>query len=437
MKTKATLIALALLLTLNLKAQWTKCKEGVDYFVWRSLVYNGNLYVCGNFENADGKPALGIAKWNGSDWSDVGGGFMHGAFTNVVRGLAIFNGDLIAGGYVDSAGGVPIHKVAKWNGTAWSAMGTDCAINTINCFAIHNGELYAGGEASGAVKSCVAKWTGSSWTNLTGAGGNSVVNSMVSYNGELYAGGNFIDINGVSAKGLAKWNGTAWSAVGTGFAGTVNAVAVFNSKLFIGGTFATAGGVTVNNITSWDGTTWTALKTGVNASVQCLLPHGNKLFVGGTYWMVDGVEANRAAYWDGSAWTVLGTDLGSGARTMAVYNNELYSAGEGASNNQKFVAKWTGGTFTTTGLHEAGSVQQTNISVYPNPVTDRLYVSGTSAQGMYIIDCSGRTIAVEVIVRKGEAAASIDVSTLSAGLYFLCNNEGLRHKFVVQRGWGQ
>src|SRR5204862_5774279 len=121
---------------------------------------------------------------------------------------------------------------------------------------------------------------------------------LASYNGQLYAGGNFTNLNNTGASGIAKWNGTSWSDIGSG--GTdVNAFAVFNNKLFIGGSFTTAGGVPANNIVSWDGTTWTALQGGVNTQVHSLLSNGSKLFVGGSFWMVNSstTNANGAAYW--------------------------------------------------------------------------------------------------------------------------------------------
>ena len=79
MKTKFTLLMIAVLFSIHSNAQWVMCNNGLDNYVWGSAVYNGNLYACGNFEHADGNVALAIAKWNGSAWSDVGGGFQQGA----------------------------------------------------------------------------------------------------------------------------------------------------------------------------------------------------------------------------------------------------------------------------------------------------------------------------------------------------------------------
>src|SRR5215510_5096003 len=125
MKMKFTLILLVSCCTIRLNAQWVPLGDGLDGYAWGSAVYNGELYTCGNFEHAAGIECLAIARWNGSSWNDVGGGFQHGALTNVVRGLIEFNGELYAGGYVDSVGGMTIHKIAKWNGNSWSAAGMD------------------------------------------------------------------------------------------------------------------------------------------------------------------------------------------------------------------------------------------------------------------------------------------------------------------------
>lgn len=435
MKVKIILTLLTCLFIIQVKAQWVPCNNGMDGYVWGSAVYNGELYACGNFEHADGNQALAISRWNGTAWNDVGGGFQHNAFSNVVRGLIEFNGELIAGGYVDSVAGMPIKKVAKWNGSSWSAMGNDCPINTINCFAIHNGELYAGGEGSGLTKVCVAKWTGTNWVGLDIEANNTDIWTLCSYNGKLYAGGGFSSFNGVSAAGIVAWDGSTWSDIGTGLTAfnTIRALTVFNNKLYIGGAFTTIGSVSANNVASWDGTSFAPLSGGVNAGVQSLLPYGDKLFVGGTYWMVDNVSANRAAYWDGLAWTVLGSDLGAGARTQQIYNNELYSLGEGAFNGQNYAARWTGGTFT--GIEELTKNNQ--VYIYPNPTSGKLNINNKNILGEYYIsDLIGKTIYTpEEIHPAGSSEVSIDVSSLPSGMYFLSTkNSNIKPiKFIVSK----
>jgi len=439
MKTKITLTILVIVFALSAKAQWVATNNGLNYYVWGSAVYNGELYACGNFDQADGNPALAIARWNGSAWSDVGGGFQQGTISYAVRSLIEFNGELVAGGYVDSVAGMPIRKVAKWNGTTWSAMGMDCPISTVSCFAIHNGELYAGGQGGGAVKVCVAKWTGSNWLPLDTQAGNTDVWALASYNGQLYAGGSYSNFNGTGAAGIVRWNGSSWSGVGTGFGlfDAVRTFGVFNSQLYIGGAFDTIGGVPANNIVSWNGSNYSALQGGVNTQVQSLFPHGSKLFVGGTFWMVNSTttNANRAAHWDGSAWTVLGMDLAAGAKTICIYNNELYYGGEGAGHN--YMARWTGGTFPI-GINENES--DVRVSVYPNPASDKLAISipmhreQMAIKEIKVFDVLGSNVISQMPTANNQQQITIDVSDLTPGIYFLtCNGSEARTKFVVQR----
>ena len=74
-----------------------------------------------------------------------------------------------------------------------------------------------------------------------------------STNNVLYAGGLFTDAGGVTVNYIAKWNGTTWSALGTGMNSSVNALAFdsTNNVLYVGGNFTTAGGVTVNRIVKY------------------------------------------------------------------------------------------------------------------------------------------------------------------------------------------
>jgi len=48
-----------------------------------------------------------------------------------------------------------------------------------------------------------------------------------------------------------------------GVDGSVQALTVFDGKLIAGGGFTIAGGVTVNFIAAWDGSSWSALGSGM------------------------------------------------------------------------------------------------------------------------------------------------------------------------------
>lgn len=66
-----------------------------------------------------------------------------------------------------------------------------------------------------------------------------------STNSRLYVGGTFTAIGTVFANRIAQWDGSTWSALGSGVGGSgtaVSALAVSGSALYVGGNFISAGG---------------------------------------------------------------------------------------------------------------------------------------------------------------------------------------------------
>ena len=77
-----------------------------------SLSFNGeNLFVGGDFPLAGGVPAVGLAKWNGTQWSALGSGISSNAY---ITALATTGTDLYVAGVFDSAGGKPATNIARW-----------------------------------------------------------------------------------------------------------------------------------------------------------------------------------------------------------------------------------------------------------------------------------------------------------------------------------
>lgn len=213
---------------------------------------NGNLVAAGSFTLAGGASA-NIARWNGFSWSGLGSG------TNgTVHALTVLpNGDLVAGGSFTMAGGVAASRVARWNGTAWSPLGSGTNTHVFSLATLPGGDLVAGGDftvAGGTVASGIARWNGVVWSTLgTGMAGNPShrVSAMaVLPNGRLVAGGNFDTAGGTSASRIAQWDGSSWSALGSGIAGYIGTIAALtvrpSGELVAGGHFSSAGGVSAH-----------------------------------------------------------------------------------------------------------------------------------------------------------------------------------------------
>src|SRR5207244_4899063 len=88
----------------------------------------------------------------------------------------------------------------------------------------------------------------------------------------LYAGGNFTSAGGLPARNLARWNGTTWSTLGSGANGVVNALTVFDDgsgsgpALYATGSFTSVSGVAAHGIAKWNGSTWSALGSGLEGN---------------------------------------------------------------------------------------------------------------------------------------------------------------------------
>jgi hypothetical protein len=128
-----------------------------------AVLPGGDLVAAGRFDGAGGVPANNIARWNGSAWSNLGPGLLGGSGTYPALALAVSpSGDLLAGGEFTSAGGAPAPSIARWNGSAWSALGSGTN-GTTNAIAIlPSGEVVAGGDftlAGGKVSAFLARWS--------------------------------------------------------------------------------------------------------------------------------------------------------------------------------------------------------------------------------------------------------------------------------------
>jgi hypothetical protein len=136
---------------------------------------------------------------------------------------------------------------------------------------------------------------------------------------DLYAGGDFSTAGGVAANFIAKWNGSSWSALGSGMNSVVYCLASQGSTLIAGGAFTAAGGVAnTTYIARWDGSVWAALGSGTNSTVKALVANGTDLYAGGVFTSAGGVWASRIAKWNGNSWSSLASGVnlhGTGSNT--------------------------------------------------------------------------------------------------------------------------
>lgn len=410
---------------------WQPIGTGTNDGVNVLCQYGSDLYAGGEFTIAGGQLAGYIAKWNGTSWTplplNVDG---------VVKDMIVFGGELYVTGTFAHAGTLTVNSIAKWNGTSWSALGTGLAfVSTIGegySLEVHNNLLYVGGfftNAGSTSTSNIAKWDGSTWTALS-LGINGFVFDLQSFNGELYAGGNYFDASGVAnTANLSKWDGTNWTAVSSGVNGIVEALHTYNNELYIGGWFSTAGGVTVNKITKWNGTIFSQFGLGLSTSeVYTITDYNGDIYIGGSFNNVGGISCKKVAKWNGANWSPLGAGLSSTVRTLLPYNGELHAGGQfsdpdSLSSGYDHIAKWA---TNITGIERNFSDEKL-LSIYPNPTKDLLTIqlsqTNTKNLNLKLINITG-IVVLDIPISDLEQKTIVDLSNLSAGVYFMVASEG-------------
>ncbi len=294
----------------------------------RAIAVNGtNIYVGGYpqvWNNGAPIPnAEYLAKWDGTSWSALGTGPGGQVTSIVINGNNIYVGGYFSGG------------VVKWDGMNWSPLGGNSALNGwVDAMTIINSDLYVGGYFTAVYNGTelvpeaayIAKWDGTQWSALgsngTAAGGpiNNAVMSLTTDGINLYVGGAFTDINNYGtllpeADYIAKWDGVNWSALGSNGSGNgaLNglpfAILADGTGIYVGGAFTDVnnnGSILTNAdyVAKWDGTNWSALGSNgsgngsLNERVYTLGLTGNKLYVGGKFTNVNnnGNILNTADY---------------------------------------------------------------------------------------------------------------------------------------------
>ena len=427
-------------------ASWSPMGTGANQIVYSLAVApNGDLIVGGAFATVDGVAAAGIARWDGATWSAFGTGIPSPGFVRALGTLP--NGDVYAAGSFTVAGGVSVAHTARWNGTSWSALGTWAAPIPVQGLAVlPNGEAYfwhhgpprvwhwdgqfwwtigastanfsslttlpsgelvvcghfergfyvqgtgfvgrgwdggvnasavlpsgdvvVGGtftKAAGVSAAGLARWDGTSWAPLIVGFQDSLVGQVLALSamsdGRLLVGGAFHGYYASGPQNIGIWNGTSWSTLGFGTNGAVTAVASLPSgDIFVGGSFTTAGGVPVNGIARWNGTTWSAMGagiTGFQSSVRALLtmPNGD-LIAGGFFSHAGGAPANCIARWDGTAWSTLGLGMIDAVNALTTtVDGDLVAAGEfnwAGTAPANRIARWNGSSWSPLGSGLAG-----------------------------------------------------------------------------------
>ncbi len=248
---------------------WGAMGSGVNGRVNAIERFNNINYAGGEFTaRGDNSVGLGrIARYTAGQWNLLAGSDLNGP----VYALKVFNNALYAGGSFTNANGLASGGLARWDGTSWSIVG-GFFNGTVYSLEVYENQLVIGGLFAGLSGSPnLARYNGVSYSTLGTGGTNGAVRSLcVGPDGQLYIGGDFTTAGGASAFHEARYNGTLWSAVYGGTDGTVRALTPFRNEVVAGGTFSNVRSIFASRADArytTDGIPWVAVQPFAGAPV--------------------------------------------------------------------------------------------------------------------------------------------------------------------------
>ncbi|GIW73796.1 MAG: hypothetical protein KatS3mg103_0318 [Phycisphaerales bacterium] len=341
-----------------------------DGYVQPIFGWNGNLYAGGSFMSIGGAANTAyVARWDGSAWSGLGsqgiGAGSSNAFATSLTNFEVEGRDaLIVGGFFADAAGLPgTHAIAAWDGRQWISMDADLefldAIWAMTTGDLGDGpRLFVGGtfdSIGSATAGGVAQWDGSQWSPV-GTGGplvGTIFGLAIFDDGSgpaLYAGGRFNTIDGQPISLLARYRDGAWEQVEAGLVptspvGDAGQLAVFDDgsgpALYVGGrSFFAASSADLADVYKWDGTTWSAVGQDFTGIVTDLFVWDDGSGPA-LYMTTSSTDLGRLARLEGDTWvTVDGGVDGGSAFGLGAFEGDLY----------------VGGSFTTVNGQPAGGI---------------------------------------------------------------------------------
>lgn len=367
------------------------------------------LFVAGGMEFVNGNTpekttVNNMAKWRDTIWERVGNGVNNGTNGRINCFVKMSQG-LVACGNFDSVAGINAQCIARWGGTNWEAL-TSTVKGVILSVDAKDSTLYVGGvidSINGQPRMSIAKHNGSTWSSL-GAGLRKIyrqfspspfgqVKAIACSDNYVYAAGFFDSAGNVSAKNIARWDGTSWSALGDGIDGDIHDMLVMpNGDLIVAGRFENAGSVTAKNIARWNGTSWsTFANLSINQCIYALAKDSNQLYVGGDITHCGTDTSHGVIRWDGNSWQSVGGGVWGPVFSLDFFDGSLYVGGRftrvGSNKLQTLnIARWqVRGGAENSSYNNSSNESLFAIRSYPNPIkSDRVSIEFTVQQSGYV-----------------------------------------------------
>ena len=191
------------------------------------------LYIGGGgFGGGTALPSTGstgsrnIIRYDSSGWHSLAGGVDGGEVWDMCTfddgtGPALY----VAGNFT-SAGGVPVNKIARWNGTSWSAVGNIIVnpspswwIGALCVYDDGSGPALYANATDTSLGVFLQKWDGQSWTPVVPQP-TWVINTMIVYD-DGRGPALFCFQQSGNPSGIVRFDGQTWTGLGQGLTGAL------------------------------------------------------------------------------------------------------------------------------------------------------------------------------------------------------------------------
>lgn len=416
--------------------------NGANYLILYTDPASNSLYATGNLVDNVGtsEQAMHYCKYQNGSW------LTSVPFNHMVFSAVVHQDTLYVGGAFTAVDGTEVTYIARQVDGEWSSAGT--FDNAIYSLKVLNGELHAIGDftyADGDLCQGVAKRVGNGWQAIVPVGcDNCLLKDAVLYEDELVVSGT-ITFPGNAYRHVVRLHDGEWIPLGSqGIHGSLSAggqMAVYQGHLYVAGLIDVNSGNAGHAIMRWNGTAWSSVGTGVQDEtggynllirVDDLEVHGGLLYASGGFNYAGNVAANRIATWNGSEWCSVGGDFGDWeVNSIAFLQDTLYAAcwdvadGQPVNHLAKFIAPAYEGNC---------SVPMAVSAVVPSemrldPLGGRAYtLRGHSTTSLAtLLDASGRITGSWAI--HGEAP--FQLPAVAAGVHVLFVQGSGAHRLLV------
>lgn len=282
------------------------------------------------------------------------------------------------------------------------------------------------------------------------SGANNPIYSMkLQSDNKILISGNFTTYDGISRNRVARINAdgtldTSFS-VGTGANSIVNDIIIqADGKILVGGNFTIYNNFAVNRIIRLNpnGSRDASFTPGVgaNATIETFVIQENgKILIGGSFTKYNNVNRNYIARLNTDGTLDLSFNKTASGANKAIYklinqDDKFLAVGDFTSYNavgKNRITRIIGGEEETLGTV---NLKIQKINIYPNPTSEKLFVSTESQLSRYdIYDFAARRISGYNFEKENY---TINVSSLRKGIYVLklTDNEGRSQstKFIVE-----